>query len=170
MSNENRKKSYRLHGKTSKRAVPSALQGVSVAIFFYFQMREDLEFFQSQSGNKNIRFLSYLGKQIFSKNICFYNAMKIPKKCQMKTEKKATDCMRRLLKERSRRPYREFLLLFFLPSNEGRSRNYSKTNGNKPCQIAVISFQMRLFSLFSIRYFITTNSIYISYTKVLNQK
>ena len=113
MSNENRKKNYRLHGKTSKRAVPSALQGVSVAVFFYLQMREDLEIFQSQSGNKNIRFLSYLGQLIFSKNICFYNAMKIPKKCQMKTEKKATDCMGRLLKERSRRPYREFLLRLF---------------------------------------------------------
>ena len=82
----------------------------------------------------------------------------------MKIEKKTTDCMGRLLKERSRQPYREFLLLFFLLSDERRSRNYSKTNGNKPCQIAVISFQMRLFSLFSIKYFITTNSIYISYT------
>ena len=28
-------------------------------------------------------------------------------------QKKATDCMGRLLKERSRQPYREFLLLFF---------------------------------------------------------
>ena len=38
-------------------------------------------------GNKNIRFLSYLGWLIFSKNSCFYNAMKIPKKMSNENRK-----------------------------------------------------------------------------------
>jgi len=48
MSNENRKKSYRLHGKTSKRAVPSALQGVSVAIFSTFRWEKISKLFKDK--------------------------------------------------------------------------------------------------------------------------
>ena len=69
MSQENKKEKLQTAWKDFTERPLTVHTGSSGSNHFYFQMNEDLEISQKQTGNKEtLRFISYLGKLIFSEN------------------------------------------------------------------------------------------------------